>query len=145
MIALVNNMPDAALRTTEQQFQELLGAAGADTMFGCRLFSFPELIRAEAGAAIRRGTLRVDRLRCGSSEFDALIVTGAEPRTPSLADEAYWPSLTRLVDWALESGTPLSGHVSRHMPQFYTSMASSDGHSAEDLRIVPCRKGREMR
>jgi hypothetical protein len=28
VIGLVNNMPDAALQTTEQQFTELLGAAG---------------------------------------------------------------------------------------------------------------------
>ena len=32
--------------------------------------------------------------------MDALIVTGAEPRTGVLTDELYWNSLTRLVDWA---------------------------------------------
>jgi len=48
-IALVNNMPDAALQTTEQQFTALLGAAGADYNIRIRFFSFPELIRGQGG------------------------------------------------------------------------------------------------
>ncbi len=31
---------------------------------------------------------------------DALIVTGAEPQTLAMVDEALWPALSRLVDWA---------------------------------------------
>jgi homoserine O-succinyltransferase len=31
-----------------------------------------------------------------------LIVTGTEPRTATLAEEPYWGSLTKLVDWAQE-------------------------------------------
>jgi len=105
VIALVNNMGDAALQTTEQQFAELLGAAGADSDIQLRLFSFPELIRGDTGRAYVAGHYEpIDRLWAG--EFDGLIVTGAEPRTAALPDEVYWPSLTRLVDWANEAGTP---------------------------------------
>lgn len=105
VIGLVNNMPDAALQTTEQQFSELLGAAGAEYDIRLRLFSFPELIRSEAGHAYVAGHYEpIDALWSG--EFDGLIVTGAEPRTAVLSDEVYWRSLTRLVDFASESATP---------------------------------------
>jgi homoserine O-succinyltransferase len=104
-IALVNNMPDAALQMTEQQFAGLLGAAGADYDIRIRLFSFPELIRGQVGASYVADHYEpIDRLWAG--QFDGLIVTGAEPRTAALSDEVYWPSLTRLVDWANETATP---------------------------------------
>lgn len=105
VIGLVNNMGDAALRTTEEQFRDLLGRAGASYDVRLRLFSFPELIRSEAGAAYVAAHYE-SIAALWSSEVDALIVTGAEPRTASLPDEAYWPSLTRVVDWANECGVP---------------------------------------
>jgi homoserine O-succinyltransferase/O-acetyltransferase len=105
VIALVNNMPDAALQMTEQQFSELLGAAGVDYEIRIRRFSFPELIRGQAGRAYVADHYEpIERLWSG--EFDGLIVTGAEPRTAALPDEVYWPSLTRLVAWANETATP---------------------------------------
>lgn len=107
VVALLNNMPDAALETTEQQFRELLtAAAGARYAIRLRRFSFPELIRGDAGRSyVRDHYERIEALWCG--EFDGLIVTGAEPRTATLPEEVYWPSLTRLVDWASESATPV--------------------------------------
>jgi homoserine O-succinyltransferase/O-acetyltransferase len=106
VIALVNNMPDPALRTTEQQFRELLGdAAGADHEIQLRLFSFPEIIRSdECRSYIAREYDPIEELWQGA--FDGLIVTGAEPRTAAIHDELYWPSLTRLVELAMDSGTP---------------------------------------
>jgi len=104
-IALVNNMPDAALQTTEQQFTALLGAAGADYNIRIRFFSFPELLRGQSGRSyVAEQYEPIEQL--WSDEFDGLIVTGAEPRTPDLRDEVYWPSLTRLVAWAEETATP---------------------------------------
>src|SRR5262245_65583685 len=84
VIGLVNNMPDAALETTEQQFSALLGAAGADYRVRVRLFSFPELIRSDAGRAYVAAHYEPIEALCGG-ELDGLIVTGAEPRTASLA------------------------------------------------------------
>jgi len=105
VIALLNNMPDAALQSTEQQFRELLARAGAGYDVRLRLFSFPELIRGEAGRHyVAEHYEAIDALWNG--DFDGLIVTGAEPRAPELSKEVYWPSLTRLVDWALDSETP---------------------------------------
>lgn len=105
VIGLVNNMPDAALQTTENQFGTLLAAAGAEFDVRLRLFSFPELIRGEAGRKyVNERYESIERL--WTAELDGLIVTGAEPRTASMPDEVYWQSLTRLVDWANDTATP---------------------------------------
>ncbi|MBW8853023.1 MAG: homoserine O-succinyltransferase, partial [Bradyrhizobium sp.] len=104
-IGLVNNMPDGALQATEQQFRELLdAAAGEEYEVRLRLFSFPELVRDEAGRHYVADHYEpIAQLWSGA--LDGLIVTGAEPRTDAIPDEVYWPSLTRLVDWAIDSRT----------------------------------------
>src|ERR1700731_3380610 len=48
-IGLVNNMPEAALEATEQQFLELLGAAAGDSWVHLRFFSLPGVPRSERG------------------------------------------------------------------------------------------------
>src|SRR5215471_8783135 len=98
-VGLVNNMPDAALESTERQFLELLNAAAHDIPVRLRLFSLPDVPRADAG---RR---HLDASYSGiaalwNSRLDGLIVTGTEPRAPSLADEPYWGSLAAVLDWA---------------------------------------------
>src|SRR5207244_10485704 len=35
-----------------------------------------------------------------NSRFDAVIITGTEPRSLNLRDEPYWPVLAELLDWA---------------------------------------------
>jgi homoserine O-succinyltransferase len=101
VIGLVNNMPDAALRTTERQFDELLTAASSNLAVHLRLFSLPEVPRSEAGRAhIDQHYEDIGQL--WKSRIDGLIVTGTEPHTPDLADEPYWSTLTKLVDWAEE-------------------------------------------
>lgn len=99
VVGLVNNMPDAALRTTERQFRELLSAAAQNISVCLRLFSLPELPRSDAGRAhIDRHYEQIGNL--WASDLDGLIVTGTEPRAPILSDEPYWRTLTKLVDWA---------------------------------------------
>jgi homoserine O-succinyltransferase/O-acetyltransferase len=98
-IGIVNNMPDSALEATERQFLRLLNDALPDSAIRVQLFAIPGVPRGE------RGRERISRLYSGieelrSSNLDALIVTGAEPRTADLRDEAYWPALTEIVDWA---------------------------------------------
>jgi homoserine O-succinyltransferase len=102
-IGLVNNMPDAALQSTERQFRRLLFAA-SESFVNVRLtfYAIPEIPRTDVGAD------RVTRLYSGIDELwdrsvDGLIVTGTEPRTPELKDEPYWGALTKLVDWAGEN------------------------------------------
>lgn len=99
VIGFVNNMPDAALRTTERQFHELLSAASDNVVVRLRFFSLPELPRAEAGRShISQHYEDIGEL--WESQLDGLIVTGTEPRAPDLTAEPYWPTLARLVDWA---------------------------------------------
>jgi homoserine O-succinyltransferase len=102
VIGLVNNMPDGAFAATERQFTGLLEAAAGEHVVRVRLFSLPEIVRGEHTRAQMRGRYDdIDALP--HAGLDALIVTGTEPRTADLADEAYWPSLTRLIDWAQTS------------------------------------------
>ncbi|MHB8524825.1 MAG: homoserine O-succinyltransferase MetA [Candidatus Acidiferrales bacterium] len=98
-IALVNNMPDAALEDTEVQFHELLAAAAGDIPVCVRLYSLPEICRNE------RARQHMDGLYLGINDlfdgrFDALIVTGTEPRQRDLQSEPYWRSLVNILEWA---------------------------------------------
>jgi homoserine O-succinyltransferase/O-acetyltransferase len=101
-IALVNNMPDAALEDTERQFSGLLEAAAGGLPIHISLFSLPEIPR---GA---RGKRRIAEAYSGiealwNGDFDAVIVTGTEPRQPDLRQEPYWHTFTRIIDWAEEN------------------------------------------
>jgi homoserine O-succinyltransferase len=98
-VALVNNMPDSALEGTERQFAELLAAASGDLLLRLKLFSLPDVPRAEMARRYLGETYSsIDSL--WNSRPDALIVTGTEPRAAVLTDEPYWAALSRIVDWA---------------------------------------------
>jgi homoserine O-succinyltransferase len=98
-IALINNMPDAALEDTELQFFELLDAASGDLPVLIKLYSLPEIIRSDRAQLHLSGFyFGIDDLL--NSKFDGVIVTGTEPRQPRLPDEPYWRTLTTIFDWA---------------------------------------------
>ena len=101
-IALMNNMPDAALEDTEAQFFDLLDAAAGDIPVHIKLFSLPEIPRDD------RGKQRLNDFYAGvgdlwNNRFDAIIITGTEPRQPNLRSEPYWHTLTSVIDWAAEN------------------------------------------
>jgi homoserine O-succinyltransferase len=97
-IALVNNMPDAALDATERQFRDLLGAAAEGVEVNLTLYTLPEVPRTEFG---RRQVSRYPPFNSlWERQHDGVIVTGTEPHSADLKDEPYWGSLTRLLDWA---------------------------------------------
>jgi homoserine O-succinyltransferase len=99
VIGLVNNMPDAALAATEGQFKALIARAGGERDIRLKLFSLPGVARGIAAReAMARRYMSTDSLP--ASSVDALIVTGAEPLAPDLADEPYWRELAALTDWA---------------------------------------------
>jgi homoserine O-succinyltransferase len=101
VIGLVNNMPDAALSSTETQFEGLLGAASGNEAVRLRLTSLPELPRSsEALEHIRRSYWPLEELL--AAPIDALIVTGTEPRAPVLPAEPYWQSFVGLLGFARE-------------------------------------------
>lgn len=98
-VALVNNMPDAALEDTELQFFDLLDAASDAMPVVVKLYSLTGVPRGE------RGMRRLNSFYYGldelwNSQVDALIMTGTEPQQPSLRQEPYWQNLTHVLDWA---------------------------------------------
>lgn len=102
-IGFVNNMQDGALKATEQQFMSLLESAAEGISVEVRLLTLPGIERSESAARyVSRVYQSTDDLN--RAPVDALIVTGREPLTSNLADEPYWESFTRLVEWA-QSGT----------------------------------------
>jgi homoserine O-succinyltransferase len=98
-IALINNVSDAALQATERQFTLLLRRGAGDIPFRLRCFSLPEVNRSPE-AAIRIKNQYTNIYDLYRTNIDGLIVTGAEPSAPSLREEAYWGTLTEIIDWA---------------------------------------------
>jgi homoserine O-succinyltransferase/O-acetyltransferase len=100
-IGLINNMPDSALERTELQFARLLDAAAGDKFVRLKLYSLPNLPRRDWGLQyLDRCYSKIDDLF--KSDLDGVIMTGTEPRAPSLADEPYWGALVDVLDWAEE-------------------------------------------
>ncbi len=101
IVGVVNNMPDAALRTTERQFRELISAASGIIPVQVKLFALPEVPRSEEGRShVSHQYEDISELWDG--HVDGLIVTGTEPRASNLTDEPYWSALTKLIEWAAE-------------------------------------------
>jgi homoserine O-succinyltransferase len=101
-IGLVNNMPEAAFKATENQFRFLLNSASEGIPIDLSLYVLGGTPMATA--ARHRATSHyalVDEL--WGQSLDGLIVTGAEPSTASLRDEPYWHSFTQLVEWARDN------------------------------------------
>jgi homoserine O-succinyltransferase/O-acetyltransferase len=98
-IALVNNMPDSALKATERQFMRLVQSAAGKTRVRFHCFALPTVARS------KQARDHIDKEYVGIGELhrlhiDGLIVTGAEPLAPRLHDEPYWHEFTDLIDWA---------------------------------------------
>ena len=103
-IGLLNMMPDAALRVTEQQFMRLVGASNAIVQLYVHPFTVPGLARdAETQAYIDDFYTPFEQLR--EEGLDALIVTGANVTNPDLADEPFWRPLEEVMTWADEHVT----------------------------------------
>jgi homoserine O-succinyltransferase len=98
-IALVNNMPDSALKATERQFMRLVQGAAGKTRVRFHCFALPSVARSKLAkdhiAKEYTGFADLDRLH-----VDGLIVTGAEPIAPRLPEERYWKEFVELIDWA---------------------------------------------
>jgi homoserine O-succinyltransferase len=98
-IGFLNMMPDAALKATEHQFIRLIGASNQIAQFYVYPFSIPEMDRgAEAQEHIDQHYFEFSDLR--EQGLDAMIITGANPVSPILENEAFWDPLMEIVDWA---------------------------------------------
>jgi homoserine O-succinyltransferase len=102
IVGLINNMPDSAVIATERQLFQLLDAAAGSLPVRLKLYTLPNVPRGDWGRQyMGRFYSNIDDL--WDRDLDGLIVTGAEPRAPSLSDEPYWDSLGQVVDWAKEN------------------------------------------
>jgi homoserine O-succinyltransferase len=99
VIAFVNNMPDAAIKSAERQFRGLLNAAAGDLDVVLKGYYCTSVPRSDiARSTFLQPYQEVNEL--WDSQIDGLIVTGAEPRAENITDEPVWPLLDRLIDWA---------------------------------------------
>jgi len=103
-IALVNNMPDAALIATERQIYDLLAAAAKNRIVRLHFYMMETLPRSDWGRDYAKRFYRnVGELV--NRRLDGVIVTGAEPKAAVLTEEPYWSTFGQLVDWADENTT----------------------------------------
>src|SRR5690348_7738925 len=93
-LGILNNMPDAALERTEQQFFSLLSIAAQDLLVRVRFFALANLPRDGLGRGHLERHAYARAVDIPDSDLDALIVTGTEPREQDLRREPYWPELT---------------------------------------------------
>ncbi|QUD87867.1 homoserine O-acetyltransferase/O-succinyltransferase family protein [Phenylobacterium montanum] len=104
-VALVNNMPDAAVAVTERQFRTLAQAAAPDRVVEILPFEIPGIERTEAIRARMAARYRpIEAL--DEAAPDLLIVTGADPGSKPLPENAFWPGFSRLIDWAADRRQP---------------------------------------
>jgi homoserine O-succinyltransferase len=104
-IGVVNNMGDLALKSTEEQFFELLNDASRDIAISIRYFAFCKTPRSSEAQRYVEANYEPVAL-VSRSNIDALIVTGSPPRASSLLCEPYWDELTGLIKWAADSRIP---------------------------------------
>lgn len=98
-IGLLNNLGDGGMESGERQLADLLEQGCGAARVRLRLFSLPAIERgAEARERMARLYYGHETLFGGS--LDGLFVTGAEPRASDLRNEAFWPELAQVIDWA---------------------------------------------
>jgi homoserine O-succinyltransferase len=101
-IGLINNMPDAALMSTERQLFDLLGAAAGRLVVRLHFYTMETAPRSDWGRDyVRRYYRGIDDLL--NRSLDGVIVTGTEPRAASLTEEPYWTTFVQVIDWAREN------------------------------------------
>ncbi len=103
-VGFLNMMPDAALRTTERQFFQLLGSCNQIAQIYVHPFSIAGLDRSpETQSYIDSNYENFDQLR--KDGLDALIITGANVATPDLVSEPLWQPLQEVITWASQHVT----------------------------------------
>jgi homoserine O-succinyltransferase len=104
-IAVINSMPDAALRATERQYCSLLGAASSGLTVKLKFYSLPG-VRRSAAAQAHIDAYYEDFRGLDDDPPDGLIITGTEPTTSCLKDESFWPSMAHVINLSHDCGIP---------------------------------------
>ena len=103
-IGLLNMMPDASLKATERQFMRLVGDCNQVVQFYVHLFTVPAIERS-TNTQQWIDDYYEDFATIKANGLDALIISGANPVSKHLEQEAFWPMLTEVVDWAKDNVT----------------------------------------
>jgi homoserine O-succinyltransferase len=102
VIGLVNIMPLSARRATERAFRSLLEAGAKQSKVRLRCFTLDD--RWKLGPARSQLLVGCEPISAlWGARLDGLIVTGAEPRAATIADEPLLPYIKKLVSWASEN------------------------------------------
>ena len=105
-VGFLNMMPDAALRTTERQFFQLLGGCNQIVQIYVHPFSIGGLERSpETRDYIRERYETFEQVR--EVGMDALIITGANVANPNLSNEPLWEPLQQVIAWAEQEVTSI--------------------------------------
>ncbi len=105
-VGLVNNMPDSALAGTERQFLNLLNSAAPGIPIEVIFYTVPGIPRCAAGRQHLSDHFYGSTHDLADARLDAVIVTGTEPRQPSLENEPYWHEMKALFDFLEREGLP---------------------------------------
>ena len=101
-IGLLNLMPDAALRVTEQQFIRLVGSCNQIAQIFVHPFSVGGLPRSKSTQAyMNKYYMDFEQIR--QLGLDALIISGANVQGPVLDQQMFWKPLNSVFNWALEN------------------------------------------
>jgi homoserine O-succinyltransferase len=104
-IAVVNNMPDGALRSTERQVCTLIEAASPEVLVRLKFYS-PPCVQRSPSVRAHIENYYDDFGELEREAPDGLIVTGAVPKTARLSDDPCFEAIGQLADWAVDTSTP---------------------------------------
>jgi homoserine O-succinyltransferase len=103
-LGLLNMMPDAALKVTEQQFVRLVGSSNQIVQLYVHPFTVPGLERSpETQAYLDAHYERFEDLQ--RDGLDGLIITGANVSGPELSSQPFFEPLAEVMEWADEHVT----------------------------------------
>lgn len=139
-IAFVNNMPDTALEDTEMQFFQLLEDAAGDVSVRVRLHSLSGVPRGDRGQE-HLGNFYFSTHDLFDHRFDAMIMTGTEPKQSNLRSEPYWSSLASVLDWS-ETNTvsTILSCLAAHASVLYSDGISRHPLSDKQFGVFAFRK-----
>jgi homoserine O-succinyltransferase len=140
-IGLVNSMPEAAFKATENQFLSLLESASEGLPVELSLYVLRgAAVAASSGDHVASRYACVDEL--WNHSLDGLIVTGTEPITASLKDEPYWESFAQLLDWARNNTrSTIWSCLAAHAAILHMDGIERRRNHAKHFGIFQCHRG----
>lgn len=139
VVGLLNNMPDAAIETTERQFADLVRIAAPHAIVIVKLFAAKAMPRGAAAERFLDERYR-DVSELWDTELDGLIVTGAQPRAKELVADPFWPMLSVVTDWARDhTASTIWSCLAAHAAVFRTDGIVRRALPEKQCGVFECR------